>query len=93
MTNAPSPTLSPRARVNVVVFWTVQASALLALLGPWQPSLVALCVTSHFIRNWRRPSFLRSLRYTFHREHVQFGGADGLQFETVHGQHLTEQRF
>ena len=42
--------LNPQARVNVVVFWTVQASALLALLGPWPPSLVALSVASHFIR-------------------------------------------
>ena len=38
---------NPQARVNVEVFWTVQASA---LLGPWPPSLVALCVAFHFVR-------------------------------------------
>lgn len=38
------------ARVNVLVFWSVQASALLALRGPFHASLVALCVASHFLR-------------------------------------------
>jgi stearoyl-CoA desaturase (Delta-9 desaturase) len=38
------------ARVNVVVFWTVQASALLALFAPWSASLLGLCLASHFVR-------------------------------------------
>jgi stearoyl-CoA desaturase (delta-9 desaturase) len=41
---------SPSARVNVVVFWTVQASALLALAAPFRWSLVGLAVASHFVR-------------------------------------------
>jgi stearoyl-CoA desaturase (delta-9 desaturase) len=41
---------TPAARVNVVVFWTVQTSALLALAAPFQWSLAALAVASHFIR-------------------------------------------
>ena len=42
--------MSGTARINVIVFWTVQASALLALAVPFQWSLVALCVASHFLR-------------------------------------------
>lgn len=38
------------ARANVVIFWTVQASALLALFAPLTASLAALCVGSHFVR-------------------------------------------
>ena len=42
--------LSGRARANVVVFWIVQASALLALGVPFKGSLVGLAVASHFVR-------------------------------------------
>ncbi|MET0556256.1 MAG: acyl-CoA desaturase [Vicinamibacteria bacterium] len=38
------------ARANVVIFWTVQASALLALFAPFTASLAALCVASHCLR-------------------------------------------
>jgi stearoyl-CoA desaturase (delta-9 desaturase) len=41
---------SASARLNVVVFWTVQASALLALAVPFRWSLVGLAVASHFVR-------------------------------------------
>ena len=42
--------LSGRARLNVVVFWTVQASALLVFAVAFHWSLAALGVASHFIR-------------------------------------------
>ena len=41
---------SRRARIDVVVFWTVQATALLALAGPFRWPLAALCLASHFVR-------------------------------------------
>ena len=42
--------LSGGARLNVVVFWTVQASALLVFTVAFHWSLAALGVASHFIR-------------------------------------------
>jgi stearoyl-CoA desaturase (delta-9 desaturase) len=39
-----------RARVNVVIFWTVQASALLVVFAPWTVPLATLAIASHFLR-------------------------------------------
>src|SRR5688572_9874006 len=39
-----------RARVNVVVFWTVQVSALLVVFAPWSVPLVTLAAASHCVR-------------------------------------------
>ena len=42
--------MSRGARLNVVIFWTVQASALLALFVPFRWSLVGMGLGSHFLR-------------------------------------------
>jgi stearoyl-CoA desaturase (delta-9 desaturase) len=40
----------PGFRFNVVVFWTVQASALLGFVWPPDARLLLLCAASHFVR-------------------------------------------
>jgi stearoyl-CoA desaturase (delta-9 desaturase) len=64
-----------QARLNVIIFWTVQASALLALLVPFRWPLLGLWAASHYLR-------MLGITLGFHRHlaHRSFRTGRGTRF-------------